>query len=118
MRWLVESTWLPTALLPSKYIAWTAIDDHSARLTLTHQGYSVSCLARFNERNEMVECEALRQMDEATQRPWLARFEQYRRWHRLLIPTVGEASWIIDGQRQPYARFVVRELEYDRLQPF
>ena len=118
LRWLVESTWLPTALLPSQYIAWTAIDDYSARLTLTHQGHSVSCLARFNERGEMAECEAPRQMNEATQQPWLARFEQYRRWNGVLIPTVGEASWIIDGQRQPYAHFVVQELEYEPLRPF
>jgi len=118
LRWLVEISWLPTALLPSKYIAWTAVDDHSAQLTLTHQGHSVSCLARFNERGEMAECEAPRQMDEATQQPWLVRFEQYRRWHGVLIPTVGEASWVINGQRQPYARFVVRELEYEPLRPF
>ena len=118
LRWLVESTWLPTALLPSQSITWTAIDDHSARLTLTHRGHSVSCLARFNERGEMTECEAPRQMDEATQQPWLARFEQYRRWHGVLIPTMGEASWIIDGQRQPYARFTVVELDYDQLRPF
>ena len=118
LRWLVESTWLPTALLPSEYLAWAAIDDHSARLTLTHEGHSVSCTARFNERSEMTECEALRYLDETTQRPWLARFEQYRRWHGVLIPTVGEASWVIDGQRQPYARFLVQKLDYEPLQPF
>ena len=118
LRWLVESTWLPTNLLPSDRIAWTAIDDHSARLTLMHQGRSVSCLVRFNERAEMAECEAPRQVNEATQRPWLCGFEQYRRWHGVLIPTVGEASYVVDGQPQPYARFVVRELEYEPLRPF
>ncbi|MDQ2771286.1 MAG: hypothetical protein M3Y54_12390 [Bacteroidota bacterium] len=118
LRWLVESTWLPTALLPGGPVVWTAIDDYSARLTLTHGGYSVSCLARFNEQGEMTECEARRNMDEATQQPWQARFEQYRRWHGVLIPTVGEASWVIDGRRQPYARFHVQELDYAPLQPF
>ena len=118
LRWLVESTWLPTALLPSDHLAWTALDDHSARLTLTHRGHSVSCRVRFNEQNEIAEAEAPRQMDEATQRPWLCHFEQYRRWHGVLIPTVGEAIWIIDGQPQPYARFVVRELDYEPLRPF
>ena len=118
LRWLVESTWLPTALLPSDHIAWTAVNDHSARLTLTHQGHSVSCLAQFNERNELAECEAPRQMDEATQRPWRCRFEQYRRWHGVLIPTVGEASWVIDEQPQPYARFTVRKLDYEPLRSF
>ena len=118
LRWLVESSWLPTALLPNESIAWTAIDDHSARLTLTHQGHSVSCLLRFNERNEIAEAEAPRQMNEATERPWQCRFNQYRRWHGVLIPTVGEAGWVIDGEYQPYARFSVRELDYDQLQPF
>ena len=110
LRWMVESTWLPTALLPGGPVTWTAIDDQSARLTLTHQGYSISCIASFNERGEMTQCEAPRQMDAVTQRPWRARFEQYRRWHGVLIPTVGEASWVIDGQQQPYAHFVVHEL--------
>lgn len=118
LRWLFESTWLPTALLPSEQVAWTAIDDHSAQLTLTHQGKSVSCLARFNDQDELEECEALRYMDEATQRPWIGCFAQYRRWHGVLVPSVGEASWVVDGQRQPYARFVVQELEYEPLAPF
>ena len=118
LRWLFESTWQPTALLPSESIAWTAIDDHSARLTLTHGGHSVSCLARFNERDEIAECEALRQIDEATQWLWVCSFQHYEARHGVLIPTVGEASYVTDGQRQPYAHFTVQELEYEPLQPF
>jgi hypothetical protein len=118
LRWLFESTWLPTALLPSQNIAWTALDDHSARLTLTHGGQSVSCLARFNERDDLEECEALRAMDATTQRPWVCRFEQYQMRHGVHIPTVGEASWVVDRRRQPYARFLVQELDYEPLQPF
>jgi hypothetical protein len=118
LRWLFESTWLPTALLPSEQLAWTAINDRSAQLTFTHQGQSVSCLARFNEQDELEECEALRYLDEATQRPWVGRFAHYRRWRGVFIPTVGEASWVVDRQRQPYARFVVQELEYEPLGPF
>ena len=118
LRWLFESTWLPTALLPSQNIAWTAIDEHSAQLTLTQGGQSVACLVRFNERNEIEECEALRAMDATTQRPWVGRFEHYQARHGVLIPTVGEVSWVVDGQRQPYARFLVQELEYEPLQPF
>ena len=29
-----------------------------------------------------------------------------------------EGSWVVQGQPQPYARFVVRALEYDQLRPF
>ena len=118
LRWLGGSAWLPTSLLPSQHLVWTAIDDHSARLMLTHQHQSVSCLARFNEQDELEECEVLGYMDGATQMPWVGLFAQYRRWHGVLLPTMAEASWVVDGQRQPYAHFLVQELEYEPLKPF
>lgn len=34
-RYLAESVWFPTALLPSQGVVWTALDDSSARATLT-----------------------------------------------------------------------------------
>ncbi|MBC8084360.1 MAG: hypothetical protein H7Z21_14250 [Hymenobacter sp.] len=118
LRWLCESAWLPTNLLPSQHLSWTAVDEQSARLTFTHQGQSVTCLVRFNEQDEIGACATQRYMDGATQLPWLGRFAQYRRWHGVLIPTLAEASWVVDGQRQPYARFTVEELDYDQMQPF
>ena len=118
LRWLAESAWLPTALLPGAGIAWTAVDEHSARLTFTQNGQSVTCLMRFNERDEIEACEAPRYIDDTTQRPWRCHYAQYRRWYGVLIPTVGEAAWVIDGQEQSYARFVVRELEYEPSRAF
>ena len=117
-RWLAETTWLPTALLPGAGIAWTAVDEHSAQLTFTQGGQSVTCLMRFNERDEIEACEASRYFDETTRRPWVCRYARYRRWHGVLIPTMGEAAWVVDGQEQSYARFVVQELEYEPLRPF
>ena len=35
MRFLAEAAWYPTALLPSQGVRWEAIDDLSARATLT-----------------------------------------------------------------------------------
>ena len=118
LRWLAESTWLPTALLPSAGIAWAAVDDHSAQLTFTQGSQSVACLMRFNAQDEIEACETPRYFNETTRRPWVCRYAQYRRWHGVLIPTMGEAAWVVDGQRQFYARFLVRELEYEPLRPF
>lgn len=112
LRWLSEAAWRPTALLPSHYIAWAAVDDYSARLTLTHAGQTVECLVRFNERDEMTACEAPRYFDDARQLPWVAHFSQYRLQHGVRVPFAGEASWIVDGQRRPNARFFVQELAY------
>ena len=118
LRWLAEAAWLPTALLPSQHLAWTAIDDHSAHLTLTNAGQTVACLIRFNERDEMAACEALRYFSDTEVRPWDGRFSQYRRQRGVLVPFAGEASWTVDGQRQPYAQFVVQELDYEVLRAF
>ncbi|MBF9142876.1 DUF6544 family protein [Hymenobacter properus] len=118
LRWLTESVLLPTALLPSDELCWLALDDQSARLLLSHHGQSVSCIVRFNEANEIEECEALRHRGDAGLQPWVGRFLHYRDWHGVHAPSVLEASWVVNGQRQPYARFTVQELEYDQLKPY
>ena len=118
LRWLAEAAWLPTALLPSQHVAWTAVDDHSARLTLTHAGQTVDCLVRFNERDEITACEAPRYISDTAMLPWQGHFSEYRRQQGMLVPFAGEASWVVDGQRQPYAQFVVQELDYEPRRAF
>ena len=118
LRWLAEAAWLPTALLPSQHIAWTAVDDHSARLTLTLAGQPVACLVRFNERDEITACEAPRYISDTEMLPWQGHFSQYRRHHGMLVPFAGEASWVVDGVRQPYAQFFVTALDYEPTGPF
>ena len=113
LRWLAESTWLPTNLLPSARIIWTAVDNFSARLTCREAGQELACLVHFNERHEIAQYETQRYFDDTQLLPWVCRFERYRRWHGVLLPTVGEASWVVDGQRRPYARFTVQELEFE-----
>jgi hypothetical protein len=118
LRWLSEAAWLPTALLPSQRIAWTAVDDQSARLTLTQAGQAVTCLVRFNEQNEIATCEALRYFSDIELLPWEARFSQSRRQLGLLGPCAGEASWVVNEQRQPYAQFFVQKFDYEVLEAF
>jgi hypothetical protein len=117
-RWLSESLWLPTNLLPSERVAWTALNDQSARLTLTLAGLTVTFDVRFNDRDEIEECETQRYFGDAQLLPWVGRFRCYQVRHGVLIPTEAEASWVVDGQRRPYARFVVQEFDYDDLRPF
>src|SRR4029450_6628628 len=42
MRFLCETAWYPTALLPSQGVRWDSIDDDSARATLTDGDLTVS----------------------------------------------------------------------------
>ncbi len=111
LRWLAESVWLPTALLPGQQVSWQAIDDASARLT-PDRSQPAAGIVRFNHRGEIVQCEAHRYFGTTGLQPWEGRFGAYRAWHGVRIRTEIEASRVLDGRRQPYARFQVQTLEY------
>lgn len=53
-RLLAEMVWLPTALLPGRGVTWTAIDDATARATLSDSGTSVWLDFQFNRKGEIV----------------------------------------------------------------
>lgn len=117
LRWLAEAAWFPTSLLPGGRVVWSPVDDHSATLTLTDHGLTVSCLMCFNEQNELVQCQAQRCNDAThpnTTQTWVCRLSDYRDWHGLRIPTQGGAAWMVDGKEKPYARFILRDIEFDQ----
>lgn len=49
MRFFAEAAWYPTALLPSQGVRWEAIDDRSARASLTDGALSLTMQFRFGE---------------------------------------------------------------------
>ena len=114
LRWLAETAWFPTSLLPGGRVVWLPVNDHSATLTLTDRGLSVSCLMTFNEADELVQCEAQRYSDATHLETWVCRMSDYRDWHGLRAPSRGGAAWIIDGEEKPYARFTIRDIDYDQ----
>ena len=114
LRWLAETAWFPTSLLPGGPAVWSPVDDHSATLTLTDHGLTVSCLMSFNENDELVRCEAQRQSDETHAQTWVCRLFDYRERQGVLVPTQGGAAWVIGGEEKPYARFILRDIEFDQ----
>ena len=114
VRWLAESVWFPTSLLPGAGARWTPVDDHSATLTLTDHGLTVIFVVHFNAEDEIERCETHRYRDATHFDGWVTHLADYRAWHGLRIPTQAEVAWVIDGIEHPYARFTVREIEYDQ----
>ncbi len=115
LRWLAETAWFPTSLLPGGPAVWSPVDDNSAMLTLTDKGLTVSCLMLFNDQDELVRCQAQRYRDETHIATWVGHFSDYRDWHGLRIPTHAEVAWIIEGEEKQYAHFTLRDIEYNKL---
>lgn len=119
MRYFAESAWYPTALLPSQGIRWQAIDDddRTARATLEDGTVRVSLLFRFGEDGfiESVYAEGRERIVgiETELRPWEGRFGDYREVEGMLVPTQGEVSWILDGERKPYWRGTITRIAYE-----
>lgn len=107
-RYLAEAVWFPTALLPSQGVVWTAIDDRSARATLSAGATSVSLDFRFNAEGEVASIftksryRKVKNGFEPT--PWAVRCSNYAERDGMRIPLEAEAEWRIDGAPQPYWR--------------
>lgn len=108
VRFLAEATWYPTALLPSQGVHWDAIDEGSARATLSHGSRSVSLIFTFDDSGlvESVYTDARGRMvgDSMVPTPWRGRFWNHEERNGMLIPLDGEVAWLIDGVAIPYWR--------------
>ncbi len=107
-RYLAEAAWLPTALLPSAGVTWTAQTDTSALARLTDGDLTVSVEFRFNDADEIsgtyVPDRYRAVGDDYVPTPWEGRFWQYEFQDGMLTPTRGEIAWRVDGALQPYWR--------------
>jgi hypothetical protein len=116
-RYLAESVWFPTALLPRKGLAWERIDDSSARATLTDSGISVSLEFRFGREGEVVGIYTparFRDVDGTpVPTPWEGSFGSYGRVGGVMVPREGEVAWILPEGRLSYWRGKIVRVEYD-----
>jgi hypothetical protein len=114
LRFFAEMPWYPTALLPSQGVRWEAIDDTSARATLTDGATTVSLVFRFNAEGaiETMRAEA-RNRDALTTMPWNGRFWEYAVRNEMLIPLQGEVGWEYPEGTRLYYKGKVTEINYE-----
>jgi hypothetical protein len=114
LRFFAEMPWYPTALLPSQGVRWEAIDDTSARATLTDASTTVSLVFRFNAEGtiETMRAEA-RCRDKLTAMPWSGRFWNYSVCNEMLIPLEGEVGWEYPDGIRLYYKGKVTEINYE-----
>lgn len=107
VRYLAEAVWLPTALLPREGVRWEAIDDSTARASLTDGPTTVSLDVHFGERGEIVRVSTMRYRDvdgTAVLTPWVGYFRDTARIAGMMVPRAGEVEWVLPEGRLPYWR--------------
>jgi hypothetical protein len=116
MRYFAEAVWYPTALLPGQGVVWHAVDDISARATITDGEISLTLLFRFGPDGLVAEvhAEARGGMVGKTMvmMPWDCRLSEYRRQDGMLVPLVGEVIWQTAQGERPYYRGRITRLVY------
>lgn len=115
LRYLAESVWYPTALLPSQQLQWQAIDDSSATATLMDADNIVSMTFYFNEANEIVRATAQRYRlvgDQQVLSTWNGYYTNYQRRDGFMIPTEAWVSWGDGDDEWQYWRGRVDSIEY------
>jgi hypothetical protein len=114
LRFFAEMPWYPTALLPSQGVRWEAIDNTSARATVTDAQTTVSLVFRFNAEGtiETMRAEA-RCRDKLTAMPWSGRFWNYSTSNGMLIPLEGEVGWEYPDGLRLYYKGKVTEINYE-----
>lgn len=114
-RWLAEAVWFPSAFAGDA-VRWEAIDDQSARVTLSDGGLPVSLVAEFDDAGRAVRVRGERYRSVEGGRTvltaWSGCCSEYRAFDGFQVPASVEASWDLEGGQFTYARFRVSELEY------
>ena len=117
MRYFAEAAWYPTALLPSQGVQWEAVDDHSARGTLTEGDLRLTLLFTFNEQGlvDTVRAEARGRTvgDTVIPTPWQGRFWSYDERGNMRVPLEGEVAWLLPEGPKPYWRGRITQLDYE-----
>ena len=115
-RYLAEAVWYPTALLPGDGLSWSAIDDTSARVTLTDRGTTVSIDVTFGSRGEIETIATMRHRDvkgTPVLTAWVGHHRDYTRLSGMMIPTSGDVAWVLPSGPQPYWRGRLTSATFD-----
>lgn len=115
MRFLAECIWFPSAFL-NDYMEWEAVDENSARATITHGKISASVTYHFNEKGEVTSITAKRYREvngEFVLEDWEGQILEYSEFNGLTVPSRVDIIWKLDTGDFSYDRIEVVEIEYN-----
>ena len=120
-RYLAEAVLFPTALLPAEGVAWAAVDESTARATLTAGSVTVSLDFRFGPHGLVASVFTPARSRDVGGRgvptPWQGRWWAYEERGAMRVPTQAEVEWILPEGPQGYWRGRLADVAYDTERP-
>lgn len=114
-RILGELVWFPSLAL-SPYINWEAIDDTSAKATMTYKGTTGSGTFYFNENGDFIKFVALRFMGnkpDAKRYPWVLTVDDYTVFEGIKVPSKMKATWILETGDWTWLDLEINSIKYN-----
>lgn len=115
VRYLNEMTWFPMAFLKEN-IEWEAIDNSSARVTITDRGMNASAILYFDERGAVMNFigERYRESNgKIVKDTWTTPIVEYSHFNGMMLPSKGKATWKLDSGDFCYFQAELTEIEYN-----
>ena len=114
MRYLSEMIWFPAAFLAGS-ISFEAVDDSSARVTLTDHGHTATATLFFDEQGRLTEFVAkrYRTADASDPETWSTPVTGYGEFEGLRLPARGKAVYKLPGGDFDYIDVTITDLHYD-----
>jgi hypothetical protein len=117
LRWLAETPWFPTSLLPSKYLHWEKINSSYAKAIIELGKLKTEVIFYFNEKGQIVKLNADRYRtvnNSYSKDKWIGYYRDYTKVNGMMIPKEIEAAWnLSSGDEFSYAKFNVTDIEYN-----
>lgn len=116
-RYLAESVWHPTALLPQSGVKWKAVDKYTAIASLSVDDVSVSLEFRFNNLGQITGIYTEERFgkfgDRYIRYPWEGYFSNYQDFDGVKIPTKGEVGWHLPEGWWLFWKGTIIQAEFD-----
>ncbi|WP_250631483.1 DUF6544 family protein [Rhodoflexus caldus] len=114
-RYLGEIVWLPSAALHPA-IRWEAVDDNSARATMTYGETTGSGIFHFTPDGDLVSFNAMRYMgseENARQHEWIITAENWRTFNGIRVPSKVRATWKLPEEDWTWLQMEITDVRYN-----